>query len=194
MTISKVILKPLLRIKVDGLENLKENDKIIVCANHKSFLDPVLLAIVLPRKINFMAKKELFDKPLVSKFLRSLGAFPVDRFAFDMKSLRHSLKLIKEDKVLGVFPEGTRVKEANREKVKDGLAYLAIKGKADILPVEIISTYRPFKQTYIYINEIIKVDDYLSMKNKDAMKKMTDKVYERIYENHTVIESENKWK
>lgn len=190
----KIICIPIFRIKVKGLENIEETDKIIVCANHKSLLDPIFLAISLPQRIYFMAKKELFDKPFVGGFLKALGAFPVDRFGRDLKALRASVALVNEEKILGIFPEGTRVKEAKRENVKDGVAFIALKAKADIMPVEIISTYKPFRKSEILIKKPIAVSEFASLKNKEAMKKMTDRVYDKIYEHHTIVESENQWK
>lgn len=194
VVILKVICIPIFRINVKGLENIEETDKVIVCANHKSLLDPIFLAISLPQRIYFMAKKELFDKPFVGGFLKALGAFPVDRFGRDLKALRASVALVNEQKILGIFPEGTRVKEAKRENVKDGVAFIAIKAKADIMPVEIISTYKPFRKSEILIKKPIAVNEFSSLKNKEAMKKMTDRVYDKIYEHHTIVESENQWK
>lgn len=190
----KIICIPIFRIRVKGLENMEETDKVIVCANHKSLLDPIFLAISMPQRIYFMAKKELFDKPILGGLLRALGAFPVDRFGRDLKALRASVALVNEDKILGIFPEGTRVKEAKRENVKDGVAFIALKAKADIMPVEIISTYKPFRKSEILIKKPILVNDFASFKNKEAMKKMTDRVYDKIYEHHTIVESENQWK
>ncbi len=190
----KIICFPIFRIKVKGLENIEETDKVIVCANHKSLLDPIFLAISLPQRIYFMAKKELFDKPFVGGFLKALGAFPVDRFGRDLKALRASVALVSEGKILGIFPEGTRVKEVKRENVKDGVAFVALKAKADIMPVEIISTYKPFRKSEILIKKPIAVSEFASLKNKEAMKKMTDRVYDKIYEHHTIVESENQWK
>lgn len=194
VVILKILFIPLFRINIEGLENIDENDKIIVCANHKSLLDPIFLAIALPRDLYFMAKKELFDVPILKSALKSFGAFPVDRFGRDLKALRYSVSLLKDGKTLGIFPEGTRVNESKRENVKDGVAFIAIKSDADIVPVEIVSTYKPFKKTNIMVKQPIRVNDFKSMKNKDAMKLITDKVYEKIYENHTIIESENQWK
>ena len=194
VVILKILFIPLFRINIEGLENIDENDKIIVCANHKSLLDPIFLAIAIPRDLYFMAKKELFDVPILKSALKSLGAFPVDRFGRDLKALRYSVSLLKDSKTLGIFPEGTRVDESKRENVKDGVAFIAIKSDADIVPVEIVSSYKPFKKTNILVKQPIRVNDFKSMKNKVAMKLMTDKVYEKIYENHTIIESENQWK
>lgn len=194
VAILKVILLPFFRVRVDGIENLKEDENFIICANHKSNFDPFLLALVLPVRIHFMAKKELFENPLLAKLLSSVEVFPVDRHGKNMKSLRFSMKLVKEGKTLGVFPEGTRVKETKRENMKEGVAFLSLKGKANILPVELISTYKPFKKSYIHVHEMLRVEDYLHLDNKTAMKKIEDDVFEAIYKDHYVEEGENKWK
>ena len=74
------------------------------------------------------------------------------------------------------------------------MAFVALKAKADIMPVEIISTYKPFRKSEILIKKPIAVSEFASLKNKEAMKKMTDRVYDKIYEHHTIVESENQWK
>lgn len=179
--IANIIISPLFLLHVEGSQNIPEDEGYIICANHKSNWDPVFLAITFRKQIHFMAKKELFDIPVLSSILKGLGVFPVDRDGRDLKSLKYSIKLIKEGKNIGIMPEGTRTKTIERSNMKDGVAYVALKSKADILPVEIISSFIPFKKTYIYINEPIKVEDYKELKSREAMKLMTDDLYKGIY-------------
>lgn len=176
-----ILIGPIFRLRVIGRENIPDDDGYILCANHKSNWDPVFLAIIFSSKIKFMGKKELFENKFLAVFLRSIGVFPIDREGRDLKSLKNSIKLLKDGKVLGIFPEGTRTHNINRKNIKDGVAYIAIKAKKDILPVEIVSTYKPFKKTYIYINEPIDVNKYLNMKSKEAMVKMSDEIFNGIY-------------
>ena len=98
-----------------------------------------------------------------------------------MASLKYSIKLLKEGKTLGIFPEGTRVKSIDRENMKDGVAFIALKAKADVVPVEIISTFKPFRKTFVNIHQPIKVDKFLDMKTRVAMEKMTDEIFDGIY-------------
>ncbi|MDN8940728.1 lysophospholipid acyltransferase family protein, partial [Staphylococcus aureus] len=79
--------------------------------------DPVFLAIIFSSKIKFMGKKELFENKFLAVFLRSIGVFPIDREGRDLKSLKNSIKLLKDGKVLGIFPEGTRTHNINRKNV-----------------------------------------------------------------------------
>lgn len=189
--IVKIFLFPFYRIKVYGRENIPENKDIIVCANHWSNLDPIFLSISLPIKFNYMAKKELFEIPVLRWILAKAGVFSVDRQGNDLKALRHAISLIKDGKTLGIFPEGTRVKEVKRENMHEGVGFIALKSKADILPVEIITNYKIFSRVEIYVKEPISIDKYSALKNKEAMNKISDDIFEKIYENRNILESGN---
>lgn len=189
--IVKIFLFPFYRIKVFGKENIPENKDIIVCANHWSNLDPIFLSISLPIKFHYMAKKELFEIPVLRGILSKAGAFPVNREGSDLKALRHAISLIKDGNTLGIFPEGTRVKEVDRENMHEGVGFIALKSKADILPIEIITSYRIFSKVELHIKEPIKIEKYFNLKNKEAMNKISDDIFEKIYENRKMLESEN---
>lgn len=183
----RIIATPLFRIRVHGIEKIPENEKFIVCANHKSLLDPVFIALALDRQVHFIAKKELFEVPVLKNILKFLKAIPAQRDGKDLSVLRDSIKLIKSGKILGIFPEGTRVKEIKRENIKDGAGYIALKSKTDILTIEIISSYKPFFKTELYIKNLVKVEDFKNLKSKDAMEKIMDETYEKMYENHKFL-------
>ena len=186
-SILRIIATPLFRIRVHGIEKIPENEKYIVCANHKSLLDPVFIALALDRQVHFIAKKELFEVPILKNILKFLKAIPAQRDGKDLSVLRDSIKLIKSGKILGIFPEGTRVKEIKRENIKDGAGYIALKSKTDILTIEIISSYKPFFKTDLYIKNIVKIEDFKNLKSKDAMEKIMDETYEKMYENHKFL-------
>ena len=179
-----VFVKTIMRVHVNGLENLPADDGYILCANHKSNWDPVFLGIAVPKKIHFMAKKEVLSWPIIGKLVKKLGVFPIDRQGRDMASLKYSIKLLKEGKNLGIMPEGTRTKNIDRANMKDGVSFIALKAKADIVPVEIISTFKPFRKTMVNIHEPVRVEKYLDMKTKLAIKEMTDEVFKKIYTSH----------
>lgn len=186
-SILRIIATPLFRIRVHGVEKIPENEKYIVCANHKSLLDPVFIALALNRQVHFIAKKELFEVPILKNILKFLKAIPAQRDGKDLSVLRDSIKLIKSGKILGIFPEGTRVKEIKRENIKDGAGYIALKSKTDILTIEIISSYKPFFKTDLYIKNTVKIEDFKNLKSKDAMEKIMDETYEKMYENHKFL-------
>ncbi|MBP2069601.1 MULTISPECIES: 1-acyl-sn-glycerol-3-phosphate acyltransferase [Anaerococcus] len=178
----KVFIRPLFRLELRGTENLPEDNGFILCANHWSNWDPVFIAIMMTWPIRFMGKKELFTNPLLGGFLRKLGVFPINREGRDLKSMKYAIGLVNDNQTLGIFPEGTRVDEISRSNLKEGVSYIALKAKCDLVPIEIISSYKPFQKTIIKINKPIKIDQYLSLKSKEAMKDITDEIYKGIYQ------------
>lgn len=124
------ILSPLVRIvfrlRVKGEDEIPRHGPVILIANHKSYLDPVVLGVSLKRQIYFVAKKELFKIPLFGQLITALGAFPVDRNSLDRKAFGKSLELLQKGQVVGIFPEGTRVRKGEIGEVKPG-AYLIAK-------------------------------------------------------------------
>ena len=118
-----------------------------------------MVAIAVPRPISFMAKKELFENKLLGKLVTSLNAFPVDREGSDLSAIRNSLKVLKEEKILGIFPEGTRVDKMDLESTKSGIGLIAIKGKAPVVPIYIDSKYRLFSKVNITIGETLSFEN-----------------------------------
>ncbi|MDO4567642.1 MAG: lysophospholipid acyltransferase family protein [Clostridia bacterium] len=138
---AKIFIAPLialfLRPKVFGRENLYINGKAVICCNHRSAFDPVLLAVVCPRLIHFMAKKELFKNKLIVLLFKSLLAFPVNRGVTDVQSLKSAINVLNKGKVFGIFPEGKRAVTDQIDKFEKGTAYLAMKTNAPVIPVYI---------------------------------------------------------
>lgn len=135
-TIAWFVLKLLYRINVVGLENVPTEGGYILAANHRSLADPIFIAAELKHRVYFMAKKELFWFPF-SLLLRALGAFPVRRGEGDHGAVNRADDIIKEKKILGIFPEGTRSKTGEPLRPKSGVAVIAKDTKSDILPVGI---------------------------------------------------------
>lgn len=105
--------------------------KLVVAGAHVSSLDPFIIAKVMPEHfVQFMSKKELF-KPIMGDIIRAGGSFPVDRSGNDLAAIRTALRVLKEDGTLGLFPEGTR----GGGQMQGGVALLALRGKAPVLPV-----------------------------------------------------------
>lgn len=177
-----VIFRIIFRIQVINKQDFTNNNEpLIICSNHISALDPIILAINFDRHINFMAKKELFKNKLVGKFLKTLGAFPIDRQELDMKSIRYSMNLLKENKVLGIFPEGTRVKKVDSSNMKEGIGLMASRTNSNILPIYIETDYKLFKPVKIYYRPIIDIENYKELSNKDKIHQITKDTYKSIY-------------
>jgi len=144
-------LRLIFRIKIHGRENCPNEGAVIVAINHKSFWDAVLIAGFMPRQLTFMAKKELFDVPLLGAIIQWAGAFPVARGTGDIGAIKAALSALKAGKALGIFPEGTRIKGNQPHSAKAGVAFIAEKTGAPILPVAIRGGYRIFSKIDLFI-------------------------------------------
>lgn len=140
---SSVIFRGALRLfgdwKVEGREHVPLNGPLLVVANHQSNMDPPLLAVSILRRVNFLAKRGLFSNPLASRFMKSYGAFPLNRSGNDLAAIQWSLKLLSRGGALAIFPEGTRSPGAMRKAIP-GVAMIALRSGAPILPVGITGT------------------------------------------------------
>ena len=121
-----------------GLENIPSKGGVLVVSNHVSSADPPILAVCLfPRWPKYMAKIELFQKPIVGYLFALSGAFPVKRFSADLGALREAERLLKDGEVLGMFPEGHRSEKSELIDAHHGTALLALRSNSLVLPVAI---------------------------------------------------------
>lgn len=178
VAIVRVLFKIFYRIEIEGSKDIGDGP-LIICPNHSHIFDPLILAVVLDRPIHFMAKKELFDKKFLGNFLKKVHAFPVDRDKPSINTVRESIKVLKEDKVLGVFMEGTRVKEYSLNNAKAGVAMIAVRSKADILPVKIDASFKAFSKIKLTFRPIISHEDYDKNMSYDEFAKY---ILKTIYE------------
>lgn len=185
--IIKLILYPIFKLiflfKVKNRPKIEKNKRLIICGNHISNLDPILFELINPEMIHFMAKKELFDNKFLSWILPKFGTFPVDRGNNDIDAIRQSIKVLKDDKILGIFPEGTRIKQGqtSRERFIDGVAMIAVKANADILPIQIKGEYKPFGNIEFIYKDIIKIDKFENKNKKELYKDIMDEIYDSIF-------------
>jgi 1-acyl-sn-glycerol-3-phosphate acyltransferase len=142
--IAAAVVKPLMRtwflIRLEGHEHVPKEGPVILASNHRSNMDPVLLASAVKRPLSFMAKAELFVGPL-GWILRWIGQFPVRRGGIDREALRRVDAVLARGSMLGLFPEGTRG-EGDFAAVHPGLAYIVVRQRCPVLPVVISGTER----------------------------------------------------
>ncbi len=139
--IQSITLRVFADWRVSGVENVPPMGPLIVVANHQSNLDPSLLSTSFPRRIRFLAKEELFRLPVAGWLLHQYGAAPLDRHRRDAKVYRWVLDQLEHDQAIVLFPEGTRNPSALK-KANPGVARLALKSQASLVPVGITGTER----------------------------------------------------
>ncbi len=120
--------------KIEGADNIPQDRSIIIASNHRSYADPVMLTMPVKRPVRYMAKEELFKNKLSGWFITLLGAFPVRRGSGDMQVIDDSIAILEKGENLVIFPEGTRSKDGKVGKGKTGVALIAAKSGADVIP------------------------------------------------------------
>jgi len=137
----RFVLRAFSRWNVEGLENLNQTGPLLVIVNHLSNVDPGLMGASLPRRLRFIAKKEIF-RSLGGWYFRAYGAFPLDRDGKDTEGFRWAREVLKNGGALVVFPEGHRNPTTGMQQATPGAALLAMHTNATILPVAITGTER----------------------------------------------------
>jgi len=187
----RVIFSLLYRVEKIDLHKVPRNGKLIICSNHISYVDPLVIGAYIPRYVYFMAKKELYNNKFLSSLVTFLNAFPVDRKSFNIKVFSISFKVLKDGNVLGLFPEGTR------STGKKGTGFIAAESNTPILPVAISGTnkiiQKPHKRIFfprvkLIVGDIIDIKDILKEHSKkeaipiivDRTMKEIGKIYNKI--------------
>jgi 1-acyl-sn-glycerol-3-phosphate acyltransferase len=125
------------RYQVSGREHIPETGGVLLIANHTSYLDPPVAGPSCPRPVSFMAKSELFRIPILGPLIRRVHAFPVKRGAADQHALRHAVRLLRQGRVLMIFPEGTRSPDGRLQSFEHGAAFIALASGAAVVPMAI---------------------------------------------------------
>lgn len=170
---------------VYGKENFKSiaKGKAMIISNHRSMLDPVRIAFILRRPVNFMGKSDLFKTKIGNWFFRSILVFPVSRKTADIKSIKKAIAVMDEGRVFGIFPEGKRSITEGVDVFEKGAAFLAVNAKTPILPMYIPAhNYGIFKRARLYVGAAIKPEEYAFTGSKSAaITKLTNLLEERIH-------------
>ncbi|HIU41735.1 MAG TPA: 1-acyl-sn-glycerol-3-phosphate acyltransferase [Candidatus Egerieicola faecale] len=168
--VCNVVCKLWFKLEYYGMENLPKDRGYILVGNHQSYWDPVMMGLKLDTTLTFMANEKLFHKPVLAPVIRGLGAFPVNLKKPDMTAIRTAKKVVKDGKVLALFPEGTRSHDGKLLKFKGGVIYIASVTGEDVVPVCI--TYQnggKFRsRILIRYGEVIPNREILEGKKKDT--------------------------
>ena len=180
------------KIRVMHKENIPDlKGGYIIACNHLSNLDPPMIAAFIRGKFSFMAKEELFHKNgFVTFVITHCGAFPVTRGSGDDAPIRMSVEAVRNNRILVIFPEGTRSKDGTLGRIKSGVVLIASKANAPILPVCLRYSGKGRKRVDVNIGEFIQPeevhideDDRHSMRKSakrigDALAKLQKEIYD----------------
>lgn len=170
------------RAEIIGLENIPKEGPLIFCGNHRTYLDPPLMVATAKRDMKFLAKEELYN----NKFLAFLGwvfeAIPVKRDEKDVSAIKTSLKFLKSGQCIALFPEGTRNGLEKGEKVKDGVAFFAVRSGAKVVPCGIKGGTKEHKKVTITYGKPLDYSEYKGTKDKEKLEEITEEIMDKIIE------------
>lgn len=140
------ILSAIYGLRATGRKNIPDRGALMLVSNHLSHLDVLILGILLERPLNYVARSTLFFFPL-GPFIRSLGAFPIQRDGLGVQGLKETLRRLRSGGIVTLFPEGTRTADGEMGEMKSGIAMLAVRAKVPILPAAIAGSFEAWPKS-----------------------------------------------
>ena len=171
------------RPKIVGMKNIPKQGAALICPNHVHALDSAIIVAKFKRKVNVLAKQELYKNGFIRFIADIFGIYPVKPDNKSMESVKISLKILKNGGLLMLFPEGTRNGMAKGVKPKDGAIKLAIKGNVPIIPIGFQGNFKPFRKIKLNIGEPIYYTEYKDeINNKELIEELTTELMKKIVE------------
>ena len=162
------------RVKITG--TVPKDGAYILCCNHINYLDAAAVVLFNKRKVNFVAKEDLFMHRSLMWLGHLFDAIPIKRDMQDIEAMKRCLKVLKNGELLGIFPEGTRNGLEKNGKAKNGAAFMSIKSKAKVIPVGIHGSFKPFSKVYINYGDPIDLSNYTKEQLDEATAKIMNEI------------------
>ena len=138
---SSFYLRIIHRLIIRGSERLPATGPAIICANHTSYLDALLMSLCTPRQVRFMVFRDFYDHPFFGFFIRRGGGIPVSQNGTDAEAFKTALSVLKQGNVIGIFPEGRLSRTGLTSQGRPGAALLAAISGAPLVPVTIAGAF-----------------------------------------------------
>ncbi len=179
-----VISRLIFRYTAIDFDKIPKNSKAVICCNHTSGWDAVMLAVCCnTRQVCFMGKKELFKNKILAYLFYKAGSFPVDRDGNDFGAIKKAQNILKNNGLICIFPEGTRSYDGQMHQGKAGAALIAVGTKSPIVPISIYRKGRAkiFSKTTLRCGNVIPYETLKEIKKSDAgLQGAIDYVMEQI--------------
>lgn len=168
------------RMRAYGTQNVPMSGPVIIACNHVSYFDPPALGAASPRRIQYMAKEELFRIPLLGPAIRAVGAYPVDRQGSATAAIKRSVEVLHAGGAIGIFPEGGR-NPTGEAQARGGVALLAALGRAPVVPARLDGTggAKRLEQFRVYFGAPLRLPEGRKA-SREEMANFTDQVMRAI--------------
>ena len=182
------------RIRVRGRANYPRDGGGLICSNHQSFIDPVLVGLTFDRRMNYIARKTLFRFGIFAKWINFWDAIPIDQKGSGFGGIKESLRRLRRGELVLIFPEGSRTFDGDVQQMKPGFCALARRGKVPIIPIGIEGAFDawprgqllPLKAViHVCIGKPISVEEMKSL----TAEELVGEVHRRIQSCHAVARS-----
>jgi len=186
-----LFFKIFLRLKVFGRENFPKDGGVIVAPNHVSFLDPLIVGVAAPRKLNYLARSTLFRPKIFAKMLYWVNVSPIKRETGDANAFKLVLNRLRQQKPVLIFPEGTRSQDGKLQDPKSGIGFLQVTSGADILPCYVEgsreawprhSKFPRFAHVSVHFGKLLRFDKNFSGGKKERYMHIAREVMHSIRE------------
>jgi 1-acyl-sn-glycerol-3-phosphate acyltransferase len=172
-------------LRVAGREHWPASGGGLICANHQSMFDPPLVGLTCPRRMNYLARENLFRVPILAPLIRHLDAIPIDREGTGLAGLKETLRRLKAGELVLIFPEGTRTRDGEVAPLKPGFIAVARRSRVPLIPVGLDGAYQAWPRTAkfprtgrvaVVIGEPIAAEQVAAMSDDDLLAELEQRI------------------
>ena len=185
----RFLYRVIYRVKKIGQKDISEDESYIICANHLNYLDATAVVVFNKKNIRFICKHTIFKHKFLNWILHLVDAIPINREKNDIEAMKRSIKALKNNELLGIFPEGTRKGMEKNVQVKNGAAFMALRSKVKVIPLGIQGSFKPFTKVCLNYGKPL---DFSKYYGKEKDKEVLDIVTKEIMDNIVMLTNEKK--